>query len=276
MTTCSRCATTIVDSRPLCPTCGASLTGADVTEATPASSGGAMPQAWPTPVGPQPAAPPSFAMPYAPPSGADSTPANRRLLAGVVAIVAIVVIVVVAAVVLPRGASTPKPLAVPPAAVQPALASGAPVGAIQSSGPLTPASAHRIALAWFKRRDVARFTNDDTALSALESGVALRVDRAFTEQIRCGCDPPHHMHLVNAVHVVVPNAHARDFLAQFDVTATNHESAGYTVVLAHESSGWKGVLIELDNPHEFIRAAAGHHDLRQPVGRGSSRSLRRT
>jgi hypothetical protein len=196
-----------------------------------------------------------------------STPATRRrsvpgshqhwLFAGVV-VVAIVAIVG-AATVLPSSDASHN-LGLPPGG-QPAQPAADPV--------LAAAGARHIAREWFKQRDDARYKNDNAALGRVETGTALAVDKAFTRQINCGCEPLRHQHTVQSVHVVVPNPKSLTFLAQFAVTASNGVHGEYTVVLTFGSGVWKAPLLALDEDRPTIQARA-HAKPSEALGRGSA------
>lgn len=122
---------------------------------------------------------------------------------------------------------------------------------------LTVAAATEIAHNWFLRRDVARYSNDDATLSALESGVALRVDQAMSVRIACGCEATKHRHVLDGVSVVVPDRQSRLFLAHFAVTSSQGLAAGYTVVFVKPTSGtWRAAELVLDGHAVTIQAPA--------------------
>jgi hypothetical protein len=170
---------------------------------------------------------------------------NRNWAVAAVVLVALVATVVVIRV-LPNSVSSGNLLT----ARQLAQAAAVP------GPPLTATAAREIAIDWFKQRDAARYENNNAALAKVETGTALRVDRAFTRQINCGCEPLRHQHGLRAVSVVVPNPRSSTFLAHFAATASNGVRGGYTVVLTLVSGVWKSPLLALDEHHTTMKARA--------------------
>jgi hypothetical protein len=186
---------------------------------------------------------------------ASTPPARRRSTPefnwnwALAAVVVVVLVAIVAAVrVLPDSANSHQPTI--PTAGELARA------ATSADGPLTATAARHIARHWFQQRDAARYANDNAALAEVETGTALQVDRAFTRQISCGCEPLRHQHDLQSVSVVVPNPYTSTFLAHFAGTASNGEHAGYTVVLTFTAGVWKSPLLVLDGHRTTITARA--------------------
>jgi hypothetical protein len=199
--------------------------------------------------------------PSAPPTRRRSIPEFNRNWA--VAVVVLVVLVATVATVrlLPNSAKSDYPPLLTASQLAQARAAGGP--------PLTATAARHIARSWFKQRDAARYENDNAALAEVETGTALRVDRAFTRQINCGCEPLRHQHDLQSVSVVVPNPLTSTFLAHFAGTASNGVHVGYTVVLTLVSGVWKSPLLALDGHHTTITARA-HAAPSAAVGRNPS------
>ncbi len=218
MLTCPNCASLIPYPRPNCPSCWATLSTEEPRpQTTHRRSLPGLGQRWPL---------------------------------AAVAVVVVLVLTVAVIKLFPAGGA--------PGSTTTAAASGRPASTsvTPQGGGLSAAAATGIARRWFLRRDVARYYNDDATLSTLETGVALRVDRAWTIHIRCGCEPAKHLHTLNRVNVVVPDAQSAVFLAHFDATASNGIHAGYTVVLARAAGIWKARLIALDGHNVEIHARA--------------------
>jgi hypothetical protein len=131
---------------------------------------------------------------------------------------------------------------------------------------LTEKAARDLARTWYERRDHARFTNDDGALAGLDTGDAYRVDLGTSEQIRCGCTPPKHEHVLASVRVVVPKPPVTAFAAQFSVTTLAGVPGTYTVVLVAEPDGWRAAVITLEEtPHVALEPPARPHAQGNPV-----------
>ncbi len=125
---------------------------------------------------------------------------------------------------------------------------------------LTVKAARDLARIWYERRDQARFINDDGALAGLDTGDAYRVDLGTSEQIRCGCTPPKHQHVLAWVQVVVPKPPVTAFAAQFSTTTLEGVSAIYTVVFVAEPDNWRAAVITLeDRPHVVLEPPAQSH-----------------
>jgi hypothetical protein len=136
-----------------------------------------------------------------------------------------------------------------------------------TGGPkLTVKAANNLARIWYERRDQARFTNDDGALGGLDTGDAYRVDLGTSEQIRCGCTPPKHQHVLTSVAVVVPKPPVTAFVAQFSVTTLEGVPGIYTVVFVAEQVGWRAAVITLeDNPHVLLKPPKTARALGKPA-----------
>ncbi len=138
---------------------------------------------------------------------------------------------------------------------------------LAASGPtLTAKAARELARTWYERRDHARFTNDDGALAGLDTGDAYRVDLGTSEQIRCGCTPPKHEHVLVSVRVAVPKPPVTAFAAQFSVTTLAGVPGTYTVVLVAEPGGWRAAVITLeDKPHVVLEPPSRAHAQGDPA-----------
>ena len=132
--------------------------------------------------------------------------------------------------------------------------------AVSGRPTLTEKAARDLARTWYERRDQARFTNDDGALAGLDTGDAYRIDLGTSEQIRCGCTPPKHQHVLAWVRVVVPKPPVTAFAAQFSATTLEGVSAIYTVVFVAEPDNWRAAVITFeDRPHVVLEPPAQSH-----------------
>ena len=135
-----------------------------------------------------------------------------------------------------------------------------------SGSTLTAKAARDLARTWYERRDYARFTNDDGALAGLDTGDAYRIDLGTSEQIRCGCTPPKHRHVIVAVRVVVPKAPVTAFVAQFSVTTLEGLPASYTAVFVAERDNWRAAVVTFeDKPHVLLKPPKHARALADPL-----------
>jgi hypothetical protein len=141
-------------------------------------------------------------------------------------------------------------------------------------GRMTERRARKLARTWFELRDPARYRNDDGTLAQLETGTALVIDTAVSEEIRCGCIPNKHRHILRSIRVVVPPSPVRSFAAQFTSVTPKGVPASYRVVFTKDAEGWQASLVTFEEDPGVMGASAPGDRARSTTGPQARRHLR--
>jgi hypothetical protein len=136
------------------------------------------------------------------------------------------------------GGSSPAPAGTAPATAPPVSSTATPAASV---GQLSPAAATSIVTRLWSRREVALSTLSGAALAQIETAEAAAQDRAYVNDVRCGCAPQKDAHGIVSILPEIPRTSPQH--AFFAQVRTQNLSTGdhpwYVLAIVRSAGSWR-------------------------------------
>jgi hypothetical protein len=136
------------------------------------------------------------------------------------------------------GGSSPAPAGTAPATAPPVSSTAPPAASV---GRLSPAAATSIVTRLWSRREVALSTLSGAALAQIETAEAAAQDRAYVNDVRCGCAPQKDAHGIVSILPEIPRTSPQH--AFFAQVRTQNLSTGdhpwYVLAIVRSAGSWR-------------------------------------
>jgi hypothetical protein len=136
------------------------------------------------------------------------------------------------------GGSSPAPAGTAPATAPPVSSTATPAASV---GQLSPAAATSIVTRLWSRREVALSTLSGAALAQIETAEAAAQDRAYVNDVRCGCGPQKDAHGIISILPEIPRTSPQH--AFFAQVRTQNLSTGdhpwYVLAIVRSAGSWR-------------------------------------